>query len=199
MAWHERVGVQSYLTESQMKDNATEICNYFRGQGMTLEAICGLLGNIQAESGLNPGNKETASSSNGWGLIQWTPATVLLNWCNKYNYTWYSGSVQCYRILCEGLRINDASGYWIPTSAYPYSWQQFSQLTNVEEATKAYLYERERAGVEAVAKRVTYANNWFAYFSGQPIPPTPPEPEPPEPEQEKRKMPLYMMIKRRNV
>ena len=95
MAWIYEIGVAKYFSTSQMQNNATEFYNYFTNKGATLEAICGMLGNIQRESTLNPGIKQGSSTALDWGLIQWTPSTVLTNWCKTYGYNWYDGSAQC--------------------------------------------------------------------------------------------------------
>ena len=188
MAWIYEIGVAKYFNTPQMQNNATEFYNYFTNKGATLEAICGMLGNIQRESTLNPGIKQGSSTSLGWGLIQWTPSTVLTNWCKTYGYNWYDGSAQCERISCEGEGTKGAGGSWIPTNEYAYSWSEFLALTDVAEATKAYLYERERAGVVALSDRLQYASEWYEYFSG--TPPTPPIPR------KRKSMPIYMMLKR---
>ena len=185
MAWIYEIGVAKHFSTSQMQNNATEFYNYFTNKGATLEAICGMLGNIQRESTLNPGIKQGSSTSLGWGLIQWTPSTVLTNWCKTYGYNWYDGSAQCDRIYCEGEGTKGAGGSWIPTSEYAYSWSEFLALTDVAESTKAYLYERERAGDVALNDRLQYASEWYEYFSGKP------------PTLRKRKsMPIYMMLKK---
>jgi hypothetical protein len=191
MAWIYEIGVGKYFNQSQQENNATEFYNYFINYGASIEAICGMLGNITRESTLNPANKQGNSTKLGWGLIQWTPATVLINWCEKYGYNWYDGTVQCERIKCEGEGTKGANGCWLPTSDYSYSWSEFIALTDVTEATKAYLYERERAGVEALDLRLQYANEWYSYFTGSPVPPIPPTPL-----KLKRKMPIYMMLRK---
>lgn len=190
MAWIYEIGVQKYFNQSQQENNAIEFYNYFIDYGATLEAICGMLGNITRESTLNPANKQGNSTRLGWGLIQWTPATVLINWCKRYDYIWYDGSAQCERIKCEGEGTKNANGYWLPTSDYSYSWSEFIALTDVAEATKAYLYERERAGIEALDLRLQYANEWYSYFTGSPVPPTPPSPR------KRKSMPIYMMLRK---
>lgn len=187
MAWIYEIGVAKYFNKSQMQNNATEFYNYFRNKGATLQAICGMLGNIQRESSLNPGIKQGSSTSLGWGLIQWTPSTVLTDWCKNYGYNWYDGLAQCERIFCEGEGTKGAGGSWIPTSKYAYSWSEFLALTDVAEATKAYLYERERAGVEALDDRLQYANEWYEYLNGTPVPPTP---------KKHKSMPVYMMLRK---
>ena len=205
MAWIYDIGVQRYLTPAQVENNANEFFNFFYAYGASIASICGMLGNIQQESSMNPGMKQSSSINSGWGLIQWTPSTVLTNWCNKYRYNWYDGGAQCERIVCEGEGTKGASGYWLPTTSYPYSWTQFLVLLDVEEATKAYLEERERAGTAALSNRIQYARQWYEYFTGQPVPPTPPPtpptpptpPSPPTPPTKYiSKMPLYMMLRK---
>lgn len=198
MAWVYNIGVQTqypYMSADQI-NNATELYNYFAYRGATIQAICGLLGNITHESGINPGCKQTAAITSGWGLIQWTPSTVLTNWCNSLRLNWYDGAAQCERIVAEGEGTQGAQGYWLPTQSYPYSWSEFEQITDVETATKAYFYERERAGIPAMDTRLEYANAWYLYFTGQPTPPTPVPPTPPTPYKRLKGMPVYMMIRR---
>ena len=166
------------LTTAQMQNNAVEFYNYFKTT-MTLEAICGILGNLQQESELNPGQMEGYQGGNpdyGYGLIQWTPElsglpNPLLQWCTYKGYTWYDGNSQCEMINAEGYFVNPTPGAieekcWYPTTNYPYTWDEFKQITNVEEAVKAYLYERERAGIAALSQRIANANQWYSYLSG---------------------------------
>ena len=171
MSWIVKVGTLSsatILTDEELKNNAKEFAIYFKSKGATLEAICGMLGNIERESQINPGLKERESTSSGWGLIQWTPSTVLTDWCKAYGYTWYDGDAQCLRIWSEGTQEMGAGGSFIPTTEYPYTWTEFCALTNVDEATKAYLYERERSDVEALGKRLEYARQWYTFLEGEP-------------------------------
>lgn len=67
MAWIYEIGVQKNFNQSQQENNATEFYNYFIDYGATLEAICGMLGNITRESTLNPANKQGNSTRLGWG------------------------------------------------------------------------------------------------------------------------------------
>lgn len=70
----------STLSSSQMASNAKYVCNYLMEQGFTKNAACGVLGNMQQESGINPGIWQSSNKlTSGYGLVQWTPATVFLN------------------------------------------------------------------------------------------------------------------------
>ena len=188
MAWIVKVGVSAYLTQSEMENNATEFYGYFNSKGFTIESVAGMLGNLQQESNINPGMKQTASASSGWGLIQWTPSSNLTDYASAHGSDWATGEIQT-QLMWDEI-INGYGGQWLPKPSlgYGYTGAEFSQLSDVAEACKAYLYERERAGVEALTKRLTYANNWYEYLTGV-TPPTPPTPT------KRKRMPLWMMCR----
>lgn len=191
MAWIVKVGVNAYLTQSEMENNATEFYGYFNSKGFTIESVAGMLGNLQQESNINPGMKQTASARSGWGLIQWTPSSNLTDYATAYGVDWTTGEIQT-QLMWDEI-INGHGGQWIPkpNKGYPYSGKEFSQLTDVTTACMAYLIERERAGVEAAEKRVAYANAWYEYLTGvtPPTPPTPPTPT------KRKRMPVWMMCR----
>lgn len=191
MAWIVKVGVSAYLTQSEMENNATEFYGYFNSKGFTIESVAGMLGNLQQESNINPGMKQTTSARSGWGLIQWTPSSNLTDYATAHGVDWATGEIQT-QLMWDEI-INGYGGQWIPKPAlgYGYTGAEFSQLTDVAEACKAYLYERERAGVEALDKRLTYASNWYEYLTGvtPPTPPTPPTPT------KRKRMPVWMMCR----
>lgn len=177
---------------SEYENNADMFASYFSGY-MTVEAMAGILGNIQYESFMNPGQQElnrNGSTQYGYGLIQWTPASTFIAWCNDRGLDWYDGDAQCYRIKCEGERTDGASGYWLKNSAhgYVYTWSEFCQLTDYEEACKAYFWERERG--TWVDDRLDMAENWYNYLNGS-VPIPDPGPEPPDPGPSPSEYPLY--------
>lgn len=191
MAWIVKVGVNAYLTQSEMENNATEFYGYFNSKGFTIESVAGMLGNLQQESNINPGMKQSASASSGWGLIQWTPSSNLTDYATAYGVDWATGEIQT-QLMWDEI-INGYGRQWLPKPSlgYGYTGAEFSQLTDVAEACKAYLYERERAEAEALDKRLTYASNWYEYLTGvtPPTPPTPPTPT------KRKRMPVWMMCR----
>lgn len=191
MAWIVKVGVSAYLTQSEMENNATEFYGYFNSKGFTIESVAGMLGNLQQESNINPGMKQTASASSGWGLIQWTPSSNLTDYATAHGSVWSTGEIQT-QLMWDEI-INRYGGQWIPkpSQGYGYTGAEFSQLTDVAEACKAYLYERERAGVAALNKRLTYASNWYKYLTGV----TPPTPSEPPTSTKRKRMPVWMMCR----
>lgn len=60
-----------FETDGSAEGNAKVIWNFLKYKGLTDAAAAGVLGNIQAESGFNPGIEETANGI-GYGLIQWS-------------------------------------------------------------------------------------------------------------------------------
>lgn len=155
----------------ESKVNAYAVYSYFSGR-LTLEAICGLLGNMWRESHLSPVLHE--SGGGGYGLIQWTPKSALTTYCNNHGLDYTKGDVQLFVVEGEGKGISGLSGRWLPSiapSQYRYTWEQFTQLTDIDTAVYTYLYCRERAGVAAIEERLEYARKYYEYLSGQPAPP----------------------------
>ena len=64
------------MSEDNINSNAEYIYYYLRNKGWSKEAICGLLGNIYEESGVNPGIWQFSINGNtgGYGLVQFTAA-----------------------------------------------------------------------------------------------------------------------------
>lgn len=176
------------LSWTDQQNNMEEFAQYFSGY-MTAEAMAGIMGNMMQESGLNPGQQELyhgGSLSYGYGLIQWTPGRVIVDWCDQMLLDWYDGDSQCYRIKCEGERTNNAGGTWLNGYLqgvyYHYTWQEFCNLTDYNEACKAYLAQRERASASALNQRLYYAQQVYDYITGAtPTPPPPTPPTPPDP------------------
>lgn len=52
--WGNTYNSSNTLTMEQMKVNASYIARYLQGQGWTINAIAGMLGNMQSESAINP-------------------------------------------------------------------------------------------------------------------------------------------------
>jgi hypothetical protein len=61
-------------TDLSGNDNAEKVFNFLKGKGLTPIQIAGIMGNLQAESGFNPGIEEkgVTRKDKGYGLAQWT-------------------------------------------------------------------------------------------------------------------------------
>jgi hypothetical protein len=167
----------AYLTQDQMTVNAQYILDFFTGQGWTKNAVCGMLGNMQSESGINFGiyeSLDSSSSTNGFGLVQWTPNTKYFNWAssNGYGSDHVNGELQ--RILWE-VANNEQ---WISTSTYPMTFQEFTQSTDTAyNLAMVFIKNYERPANPNQPIRGTQADYWYTNLTGGGggiIPPPPP-------------------------
>lgn len=155
-----------YLSESEQKNNAKIIYSYLKGKGWSINAICGMLGNMQSESTINPAIWQSlivgSGGGGGFGLVQWTPYTNFTNWADSHGYEWEDGNAQLKWID----EVTVSFGQWIKTSSYNISFDDFKKSTNtVEWLASAFLKNFERAGVEVEGTRRTQARAWFNYLS----------------------------------
>lgn len=72
---------------TEWTENVTALANFCKNAGYSDEAIAGMLGNAQAESGMNPWRwqNDTVNYSKGYGLFQYTPASGYINGYGKTN------------------------------------------------------------------------------------------------------------------
>lgn len=62
------------------REVAKQVWDFLVSRGWTKQSVAGILGNIQSESGLNP---DIWSGDGGYGLVQWTPGSKLIDWCDS--------------------------------------------------------------------------------------------------------------------
>lgn len=184
--YNEWITKNDYLTESEMQNNAYLIATYFLAAGWSVNAVAALLGNMEAESTINPGlwqNRVSPFPSDptyvGFGLTQWTPYTKFTNWAGtQYN----SGTKQCERIIWEF--VNHEQYY--PTANYPLTAAQFAVSDKSPEyLARTFLYNYERPQSPNPDKRGQLARKWYNYINKYPAAPQPGD----------RKIPLWMLFK----
>lgn len=154
-----------YLGIDEMTVNAQEIMNQLTSRGWTKNAVSGMLGNMQTESTINPGVWESLSPNvnNGYGLVQWTPATKLISWAESEGLDYTSGDAQLQRIDWEVANNQQ----WIATSQYPMSFQEFKVSTLTPEyLAQVFIrnYERPRNPNQPI--RSTQARYWYDNLEG---------------------------------
>lgn len=194
------------LTGEEMYANANYIYKVLTEKGWSKNAICAMLGNMQAESSINPGrwqSDDVGNTSLGYGLVQWTPATKYFAWIESSDYNNLSTinaktkdpsdmDVNLSRILYEvenGIQ-------WIPTSNHHYTFKEFTTSDkSVVELAKAFLlnYERPADQSESVqAYRASNAEQWYSVVTGQVE-----QPETPVTQTKKRKGFNFVVFNRR--
>lgn len=163
---------------AHQKVNATYIWNALSEAGWTMEAVAGMLGNMQAESSIQPGRWQydiVGINSNGYGLVQWTPATKYTQWIGISNDPSTMDN-NLKRIKWEVANNKQ----WIKTKSYPITFKQFTQSTDTPENLAAaflYNYERPRNTSSKESYRRSRGRYWYNYLYGISPPPTPEEEE----------------------
>lgn len=186
------------LNAAQMAINAEYIYSYLSDCGWTAEAVAGLLGNMQHESSINPGRWQSdnvGNMSGGYSLVQWTPASNYISWCEgQANSDPSAMDTALSRIIYE---LEHGLQYYA-TPAYDISFRAFTQSTDSPYTLAcafAWNYERSYTvlyGTEAEKealrqKRGGAANVWYEYLTGV----TPDDPV--TPEKKKKRLSLLLM------
>jgi hypothetical protein len=192
------------LSESEMTVNAKYIYSALTNNGWSINAISGMLGNMQAESTINSGRWQSDDVGNislGYGLVQWTPSTKYTDWCDSKGF---SDPSEMDHNISRILYEVDNGIQWIQTDSYPFSFKEFSTSTKtVSELAKAFLlcYERPADQSESVQEyRSTLAKKWYQVLTGET--PTEPDPDYPTGTTSKRKSKYKFLLyagKRRNT
>lgn len=159
----------SALTEEQMKVNATYIYNSLISDGWTINSICGMLGNMETESSLNPGRWQNDRvggdpTGHGYSLVQWTPYTNYTDWATSLGYTDPSEMDTAIDRIKYELANNLQ---WIPTFTYPMTFQEFKVSTqNPYDLAMIFLANYERPAVSYQPIRGEQALKWYEYLKG---------------------------------
>jgi GH25 family lysozyme M1 (1,4-beta-N-acetylmuramidase) len=149
------------LTQAQMQVNAQYILNYLTSRGWTPQAVCGVLGNAQTESYVNPGVWQGLNSSNtsgGFGLLQWTPSTKLTDWCAAQTPALDPTQMdsQLQRIIWE---VNNNQQWYDPDGT---TFAQYSQKTDTAyNLGILFLDNYERPANMNQPIRGTQAQSWY--------------------------------------
>lgn len=121
---------------------------------------------METESNINPGIWQSLKKDNmegGFGLVQWTPATKLIDWADNKGLDYEDIDTQLERILLE---VEEDYLQWNKNlNDFNMSFKEFSKSTEkVSDLTKVFLKSYEQAGVEVSAERIEQAEKWFNWF-----------------------------------
>jgi hypothetical protein len=154
------------LTMDEMTVNANFILSYLMGKGWTKNSVCGLLGNIQTESSMNPARWQgdnVGDTTNGFGLTQWTPATKYLDWAsaNGYDYKSMEGNLE--RILYEVAN----NLQWFGGVSGTLTFQEWTQSTDTPyNLAMDFIATYEHPADPSQPARGTQADYWFTNLTG---------------------------------
>lgn len=156
-----------FLGTNEQRANATYIKNRLCSRGWTLQAVCGMLGNFQVESSMNPGiwqglKPYGPSQGHGYGLAQWTPYTKYTDWCNSRRIPIDSmdSALQRIEYECE-------HGYQFgKTKSFPMTFQEFKRSTKTPYyLAMAFLANYERPYNPNQPSRGRFAEAWYRWLT----------------------------------
>lgn len=175
------------LTDSEMKNNADLVIKNFKELAINAKTIVSVLANMQAESTINPGRYEGGVGP-GYGLIQWTPKTALIEHASNMGISDYENGDNQLAVAISEITGNPATNNsWYTTEAFisPYypsgatpdmigiTGQQFLENSmgwSPEKLTILYMCARLRPSydpdVNHATTRIEYAKQWADYVPG---------------------------------
>lgn len=171
------------LPDDQCYSNAAYIYCYLRNQDWSDEAVFGLLGNIQQESGFNPGIWQSLDNTKmGYGIVQFSPPTKFFSWAGIADSASANkmASDNPQKLMELQLRYLLASaqpgqGIWLANdramtvygSPYLMAFSDFAQSNNpVSELALVFHghYERSSDNAEMLKERIGYAEHLYQLF-----------------------------------
>lgn len=166
-----------YLTQAEMQGNAQMVARYAKTDGWTKIACAAVLGNMQAESGINPGIWENLTPyAGGYGLAQWTPYTKYSDWATGEGYTWQdNGDAELARISYEAAN----NLQWFRNAEIgmdpPCTFEMFLRdgLYDLQTSTNLWLWFYEHPadpGPTTQDLRYSYAQQWYDFITWTDIP-----------------------------
>ncbi len=151
--------------------NLEKIYNYFLGKGLSPVQAAGIVGNIAIESGGYPQRKQSTPSSetypdpsgisSGWGLIQWTPGSKIIDLLKAANIQGSPGDLGTQLDLIWAHMHNKP-----PITKGSFSIPEYKNITDVTKAVDYFEDKIEGAGVPNLPDRHTAAKLALDQFSG---------------------------------
>jgi len=136
-------------------NNEETVFKFFAGNNFTKEQSAGIVGNMIAESGVNPkrvqgtstpdGDKDSPPGGGGYGLVQWTPGTKILDDAKAKGQSPGDLNFQM------GLLLDQLNGgSKIPEKA---AGDDIKKQTTVDGAAKSFMLKYERPADKSEARQ----------------------------------------------
>jgi len=164
-----------------MNEVESQVASYFREKGLDDLQIAAIMGNMYAESGMNPGSEEGGgTNANGIGLCQWTNGrhTNLVNYAKSVGKSWTEVQVQL-----DFFWDHDSWGYWsrsytirsehgpdgsenrsldpVGGTRVSGSKRAFLASTDLKDAVRQFCYGWEGAGIPRLKVRYEAADRYY--------------------------------------
>lgn len=176
------------MNEELMENNAVCFASkMYYEYGVTLNAIAGMLGNINAESRINPWSWQDNAygvTAKGYGLIQWTPSTVLTTEATQIGRS-DKDTGDCQTEVIYRELDGTITGVWLKNSKYGHYLPKDEFLASTEtpeELALVYLFSRERPSdwviihTDTVPERQEWARKWYNFLIEEGLPHVGPDP-----------------------
>lgn len=164
-----------------LNETETQVAEFFREKGLPDLQIAAIMGNMYAESGMNPGSEEGGgTNANGIGLCQWTNGrhTNLVNYAKSVGKSWTEVQVQL-----DFFWDHDSWGYWsrsytirpehgpngadsrsldpVGGTLVSGSKRAFLASTDLKDAVRQFCYGWEGAGIPRLKVRYEAADRYY--------------------------------------
>lgn len=164
-----------------MNEVESQVASFFREKGLDDLQIAAIMGNMYAESGMNPGSEEGGgTNANGIGLCQWTNGrhTNLVNYAKAVGKSWTEVQVQL-----DFFWDHDSWGYWsrsytirsehgpdgsenrsldpVGGTRVSGSKRAFLASTDLKDAVRQFCYGWEGAGIPRLKVRYEAADRYY--------------------------------------
>lgn len=170
---NDKGGDAAAIPENDMVSNATYIYKYLKRKGFTKTAACAVLGNIEAECGMNPGAWESKDNCNrGYGLLQWTSAYYFLNWAVDVGIIKSASPSDINGLTnSDPKRLMDTelaffmwtcelSGDYFTSTTWPFSKFKASN-SSINILTEAFYSNYTQPNDGTLLKRTVFAQKWY--------------------------------------
>lgn len=156
---------------------AEKAFNFFVGKGYSPQQSAGVVGNMKAESGVLPmrkqstgaevktSSKDVRTSGSGWGLVQWTPPSKMINPSIEAGKTYAEIDTIDYQLqfLYEQLTGTGIGAAISEKSA----GDDLKQQTTIDGSARSFMLKYERPADQSESKqqgRVQLANEIFGLY-----------------------------------
>ena len=155
-------------------DTAEQVWNFFKAEGFSDEATAGILGNMQAESGVDPTAIQGGGQGPAAGIVQWESWSGKSGrWKGMSDYAASKGKdwtdLQCqleYILTGSGELPDSLKTYSYGNCGKHYEIDDFKNITDVDEAATVFEKCFERASAEVIEKRCSFAREFYERFKG---------------------------------
>ncbi|MGZ3442624.1 MAG: phage tail tip lysozyme, partial [Polyangia bacterium] len=135
--------------------------DFFVGKGLTNFQAAGIVGNLDQESGVNPGSVQAGGP--GRGIAQWSVGGRWDTSAND-NVLAYANS----KGASSGSLNLQLEFIWYELTTFGYGYSQLKATTNVTDATVVFMDKYEICGTCVQTQRVSYAKSVLAAYGVAP-------------------------------